>query len=153
MSEASWVEVDAKKLSEAERASEETIRGVKVSVRISPFDLPNAFRGFHVKERGVFRIEFKYVDDEPAIKEIGDSVVSLELGEFSRKLLAIEVEVDKLGVEVVSLQIVTNALNRADDTVKQLQRRANRPSARLNYRAVDQVLQQGKENPALLVNA
>jgi len=153
MNQGAWIRVHERVAGKAEQPTRENIRGVSVAVQISPYDQPQAFRGFYIPERGVFRIEFKYLDEELGELQPADKMVSLELGKYSRKLLAIEVAVDQHNVKVVELQLVNNVLQLADETVKDLQTRASRPNARLNYRAVDEVLQQGKANPGALVSA
>lgn len=152
MNETKWIGVDPRFADKLDEPSTETVRGVTVSVHISPYDRPQAFRGRYVADRGIFRIEFKYPDEEPGERHRGDDVVSVELGKYSGKLLAIEVAVDQHNLSVVELQVV-KALERADETVKRLQKNEPRLNARLNYRAVDEVLQQGKEKPELLVPA
>jgi len=152
MNETAWIGVDLKS-DDADQSSIETVRGVKVSVQISPYDRPLAFRGIYVKERGAFRIEFRYSDEEAGETHQVDGVVSVELGRHSHKLLAIEVAVDRHDIRVIELQLVKSALEKADETVRQLQSRERRPNARLNYRAIDEVLRQGKANPSLLVPA
>ncbi|MCH7870555.1 MAG: hypothetical protein IID33_02535 [Planctomycetes bacterium] len=145
MSDAPWIRV---KLSKSTQAQPDQSRGVNFSVQISPYDLPQAIRGRYVDDRGVLRIEFRYPDEEPACKKRVDDCVSVELGEFSQKLLAIEVAVDDFGVESVQLTI-----KKADETVRRLQDNVKFPSARLNYRAVDEVLQLNRNNPELFAIA
>lgn len=148
MMDTSWIRVEPTK---ATRTMREKIRGVDVSVQISPYDIPLAFRGIYLEEQGAFRIEFKYEDGEPSGgREKVDQMVTVELGKVSRKLLAIEVAVDEHGIDVVRFKVP--ALDQADQAVKRLMQQATTtpPSARLNYRAVDEVLRENRSNPRLL---
>lgn len=131
----------------------EPVRGVSVSIQISPYDLPEACRGYYLPERGhgsrpgkdgVFRIEFKYVDDEPRERKQQDSVVTVETGRHSKKLLAIEVAVGQQGINLVRLT-VQQAIDRADRMVRELKSKASRPNARLNYDVVNKVLASNRD--------
>ncbi len=141
-----WNRIDVAALSVPPET--ETVRGVTVAVQISPYDRPLAFRGFHVPEEGVFRIEFKYCDDEPCgpTRPI-DKLVSVRLGMHSEKLLSIDIAVDSF-----DLQRVTLWIERADAAVRQLRETVTRPSARLNYGAVDRVLASGCNRDALVAS-
>ena len=152
MTTAAWIRVDP---DEAKRPGLAQVRGVDISVRISPYDVPRAFRGFYVRDRGIFRIEFKYVDEEsaePHRMEGPDDCISFEVGQYSRKLLALEVAVDQFKLDMVRLD-VRKLLDHADAAVKRLQKSVARPSAKLNYSAVDEVLRENRENPQLLAAA
>lgn len=80
--------------------------GVRFEVDVSPYDVPNAVRGF-MTSHGRFRIEFRYIDgsEPPQQEKKLDAFVSVFEGRHSRRLLAIEVDVRALGAESVGLSI------------------------------------------------
>lgn len=82
--------------------------GVLFDVVVSPYDIPEAVRGFKTPQ-GRFRIEFRYIDGpEPQGPELhlDDHVKAIE-GRFTRRLLALEVDVDAMGAHSVGVAIST----------------------------------------------
>ncbi len=135
-------------LDESRLVLHERIRGVEVSLAISPYDLPRAFRGVYLEDRGVLRVEFRYADEEPCERVNGHDCVSFEVGKHSRKLYAIEVEPSRHKVGVVKLT-VAQALDHVDAAVRRLRDTCRQPNARLNYEAVDEVLRENREHLVL----
>jgi hypothetical protein len=82
--------------------------GVLFDVVVSPYDLPEAVRGFR-KSNGRFRIEFRYIDgDEPIAEELRvDEHVSAFEGKHSGRLLALEVDTAAIGADAVGVAIST----------------------------------------------
>lgn len=146
MTKAAWIRP---KLSPDKLTGRAEIHGLDVRVEISPYYFPDVFRAFYVPERGVFRIEFRYIDQERTERMRFDECISFEVGKHSGKLLSIECAVDKHGLDVVRLDL-QRALDRADRGVKDLQMQASDVGKRLNYSAVDQVLQVHRDDPELI---
>lgn len=148
MTKTAWIRVDS---GLAKTVALEDIRGITVSVQISPYDVPQAFRGFYDSNRGIFRIEFKYLDDEEAVRKPGDKCVAFEIGQHSQKLLAIELAVDEQNLSVVELELKQRQelIDRADKALAALRSRARRTNTRLNYKAADEVLRKNRDNPEL----
>lgn len=82
--------------------------GVLFDVVVSPYDVPEAVRGFKTPS-GRFRIEFRYIDGpEPAGAPMPlDDHVSVFEGRHTRRLLALEVNLQALGAKSVGVSIST----------------------------------------------
>ena len=120
-----------------------------VSLQISPYDLPEAFRGYYRPETGTFRIEFKYPDNEPSEQRRLDNNVTIDLGQFSRKLLTIDVAVDRFRGAPLFGQLHI-LLDKADAAIERLRHEVPRPNAKLNYNAIEVILKTNRENPLLI---
>lgn len=107
-----WLRVDP-----ATFDPDETVvrQGVRFHVFLSPYDLPDAVRGELEPSSKRFIIEFRYVTDEPTKTVIVDKHVSLLIGEASKRLRQITVDVIGLGTNEVALRI-----DRAIDALPQV---------------------------------
>ncbi len=78
---------------------------VVLGVVVSPYDVPDAVRGFRT-EAGRFRIEFRYIDGEEQGTQIklGQHIVATE-GKYSGRLLAMDIDIQSLGANSVGLSI------------------------------------------------
>lgn len=96
--------------------------GVLFDVVVSPYDVPEAVRGFKTPH-GHFRIEFRYIDGpEPANRPVRlDDHVSVFEGRHTRRLLALEVNLQALGAKSVGVSISTAT---SHDQLKSQLRRA-----------------------------
>lgn len=112
-----------------------------VPVHISPFDVPQAFRVSLVDaaQRSVL-VEFKYLDNEPAERRDLERMVSVYIGKFSGKLLAISVS----GVSGVSEHSPNPraAFVRAESAIHSIHSKSDesRPNVRLNRSAIGTLL-------------
>jgi len=99
-----WMRLDPATLN---RSFQERIRGVQINVLLSPYDVPLAVRGYFDKSLDRFVIEFKYLGDEPEAKRKlkQDENITLRVGQNSRRLLGIEVNVHRMEVRAVGLQM------------------------------------------------
>lgn len=82
--------------------------GVLLDVVLSPYDMPEAVRGFR-STNGRFRIEFRYIDGpEPSGPEDRvDAHISAFEGRYTGRLLALEVDVLAMGASAVGISIST----------------------------------------------
>jgi hypothetical protein len=83
--------------------------GVLFDVVVSPYDVPEAVRGFKT-QHGRFRIEFRYIDGpEPhgPVLKLDDHVTAME-GRFTSRLLALEVDLDAIGARSVGVAFSTS---------------------------------------------
>lgn len=99
-----WLKLDQRSLNAPKVTSSSS--GVRLEVSLSPFDVPEAVRGFASNEEvGWFKIEFRYADSEdPVRKEVSETMV-IEEGKGSGRLQAILVNVKKLNVGQVELDL------------------------------------------------
>jgi hypothetical protein len=82
------------------------VTGVVFDVMVSPYDIPEAVRGFRTPH-GRFRIEFRYIDGtEPSGPErsLVPHVVAFE-GRHTGRLLALEADVEAMGAKAVGVSI------------------------------------------------
>ena len=88
-----WVRLDAEKLNTPQL---EAIRGVNITVRMSPYDVPEAVRGYYDEELERFVIEFRYIGDEPFRQKQKGEHITLRIGRHSGRLYGVEVNVDAM---------------------------------------------------------
>jgi hypothetical protein len=124
-------------------------RGVLVSYRVSPHDVPRAVRGSYNTQLDRFIIELRYLDNEETLSKKVDDFVVLRIGKNSRRLLGIELDTKKMGVETVGLHIQEaklrreEALGKLSDAVERFEESANLPKT--SYVLALQALRQKKE--------
>lgn len=124
-----WLQVDLDTETPEDR---QLIRGVKVKLLVSPYDIPEAVRGFYDEQKHRFVIEFRYIGDEPTELQPQDRHITLVVGKNSGRLYGIEIDVDTLKVEVVGLRMeIIKEVNEALDNLVQ---KSISPSRRDNYR-------------------
>ena len=111
-----WVRLDAEKLNTPQS---QAIRGVNITVRMSPYDVPEAVRGYYDEAQRRFVIEFRYIDDEPLQKKQEGAHITLRIGRHSGRLYGIEVDVDAMKSQAVDL-------NQAIDSLASLPRKRSR---------------------------
>lgn len=102
--ERKWIRLSARKY--ADEVPEKT-QGVEFNVHVSPYDLPDAVRGWFDRERKRFVIEFRYLTDEHTQSRTADQHVTFHVGERSGRVYRIEADVNSLGVDKVQLRMVS----------------------------------------------
>lgn len=106
------IDVDEVKTEPADKPS-----GVEINLFLSPYDVPEAVRGFFDDERDRFVIAFRYVGDEPTrVEDSTDKALTLRIGKRSGRLYEIEVDVNRFKAQSVTLntfvpQQIENALD------------------------------------------
>lgn len=98
-----WRLLDPKALG-ADKAETRSVRGVRIELLLSPYDVPDAMRGYFDERLDRFVIEFRYIDREP-IRKVKNEHLVLRVGKHSRRLYGIEVDVEKLKVNTVGLEM------------------------------------------------
>lgn len=135
-----WLHLDPEEL-DSER--DEMIQGVEVRVLVSPYDVPEAVRGFYDKHVKRFVIEFQYIGDEPLKRQSFDEYVHLRTGKNSHRLYAIEIAVDALKATAVGLRMGVQ-----QEVAKTLDSLVDRPidrRRRNNYRVAQTAIANKKE--------
>ncbi|MFA6134015.1 MAG: hypothetical protein WC869_08385 [Phycisphaerae bacterium] len=98
-----WIKVSGKDLRRLGEVRKLPIKGVNLEVRVSPYQIPIGVKGEYNRERHLFEIRFQYLDEEtPKIRKIDEHLSALE-GVNSGRLLGIDIDVDRLGVDAVAL--------------------------------------------------
>jgi hypothetical protein len=123
-----WIWIDPETVIQPES---KRLGGVHITLMMSPYDLPEAVRGFYSSKRDRFVIQFKYLADEPTKPEAAGSFVSLRLGEKSGRLYELDLDVRREDAQVVALMI------KAIDELAQAPHKPARPD---NYLAAKNLL-------------
>ena len=129
------VELDTEKLKQ-----EKHLRGIVVELLVSPYDVPEAVRGFFDDEIKRFAIEFKYMggSDEPRKNNQQDKYLNFKIGENSERLYRLEIDVAALKANSVGLRmVVQQEVNEALDHLIQQSGRINRKD---NYRLAKEAI-------------
>ena len=114
-----WVRIDAEKLNTSQP---QAIRGVDITVRMSPYDKPEAVRGGYDEDLRRFVIEFRYMGDEPLKHKQEGKYIRLRIGRNSGRLYGIEVDVDAMKAQAVDLNVeveVSDAVLQAINSLPQ----------------------------------
>lgn len=134
----------------AEReATTENINGVDFDVAVSPYDFPEYLECGYREDEGLFVINFKYLDVEPAIELPSDAPVRLNVGKHTGRLLSIEIPVDRLGVDKVKMRVIETAV-RAIEAARQ---QKPEPKSQSNYDAAQQAIREHEDEIAELATA
>ena len=138
-----WIVLDRH---HAARAQKERIRGVDVTVYMSPHNVPRAVRGITLAETGIFRIEFQYLDgsehplDTPRVSS--DGVVTIYPGRHSGRIQRIDVKTQG-STNTVSLKI--GVVEEAEKGLRELQTTEKTLSKRMNLGAAVEALHESRE--------
>lgn len=116
------------------------IRGVKVEVSVSPYDIPDHVSGDYDKNAKRFVIRFHYpVDDEPLTAVEHAKNVHFHIGKHSQRLYEVVLDVDAMNVSAVELKL---QVQRAVEAFAREPRHARSE----NYRIANEVIdEQGTE--------
>lgn len=134
-----WIPIAA---GEVNKPRSETIRGVKVNVYLSPYDVPDGVRGYFDAKKKKFVIEFKYIAEEPKRSEVVDEHVSVTVGRRTGRLHAIEVDTVRLKANAVMLQ--THVPKAVDDAIAESARKHQQASD--NYSVAGEIVEDRKED-------
>jgi len=137
-----WVKLEPAQFENVK--TQKRIRGIDVDVYISPYDIPEAVRGYFDEDLDRFVIEFRYIEDERTEQHPQSEKVTLRLGKYSQRIYAIEIDVKALKAKAVSLN-----LNLLEDEVEgALNAFASESPSRMretNYALTRDVIDQEKE--------
>jgi len=133
-----WIPIDFEQIEPPSRAQ---AGGVEINLFWSPYDVPEAVRGYYDRSLDRFVIEFKYIVDEQTTREHESEPVSLRVGKHSARLYAIEVDVNRLKAPSVMLNTFV------PETVDELIRKQSKasPKRRDNMDVARKILSQSKE--------
>lgn len=112
-------------------------KGIHVEISFSPYDIPEAFRGYYCDNVKRFVIEFRYMSDEPVRNSTLTPHVEAVEGYRSGRLHKLLINVDELDVSEVQL-----SLSKAVDEVLESPKwkvRSTDERRRVNERILDAV--------------
>ena len=72
------------------------VGGVQCSVSLSPYDIPQAVRGYEDKKTGFFVIEFKYPTDEPISEKIHNQFTRVDIGINSGRIYRLKFDLGEI---------------------------------------------------------
>ena len=128
-----WVEADvASKLP----PRDEEFRGVHIRVFVSPYNIPEAVRGYGISEPKRFRVEFRYPEQDRSYIPVKHGPLELHVGKSSGRLCKIDVDVAALNVDTVSLELLQAAVASQLEALKQKQEFESQKARRDNLDAV-----------------
>jgi hypothetical protein len=120
-----------------------SLNGIKVDVLVSPYDVPEAVRGYFCDERQCFIIEFKYISPEPTVERSQDENVKLSIGRHSGRLYAIHLDLRKFNANSVQLRLeVAKALR---NVMTHLVQQPVSPMRTSNYKMAKSVIEENKQ--------
>lgn len=142
-----WIKLDPQALTEAQREElPDSDPDVKIHLSVSPYDVPEAFRGFFNESGDRFIIQFKYLlPDEPTQERPADHATTLHVGKNSGRLYGIEVDVQALEQEVSSVGIELRLINVAENALRRFETESER---RKNVSVAQNVLADHEEELA-----
>jgi hypothetical protein len=114
---------------EFDKANSKTQDGITVQVSLSPYDIPEAVRGFREVNSPWFVIEFRYISSEPTRVQELDQHLALTLGKNSGRLFEIRMNVETLKANQVklALKMKETAAGALDKFPNILEQRQHRP--------------------------
>ncbi|HWQ35342.1 MAG TPA: hypothetical protein VNQ79_21025 [Blastocatellia bacterium] len=132
-----WLEVnlDTEKLKQSRK-----IRDIVVELLVSPYDVPEAVRGFFDQETNRFAVEFKYMGgvDEPGKDHQQDRYLKFRIGENSGRLYRLEIDVNALKANSVELRMLVE--QEVSEALDQLIQRSGRINRQDNYRLAKEAI-------------
>jgi hypothetical protein len=90
---------------ELDQGERENVRGVDITVYLSPYNFPMAYRGRYDKEIDRFVIEFRYLEEEELEPVGSNDPVIFRMGKKSRRLYKIEIDAKRLKAQKVGLKL------------------------------------------------
>lgn len=120
-----------------------SLKGVKVDVLVSPYDVPEAVRGYLDNQQKCFVIEFKYISAEPTIERSQDANVTLRVGRNSGRLYAIQLDVTKFDTNNVQLRLEVAEVLR--NVMTHLVQKPVSPMRKSNYRMAKSVIEENNK--------
>ncbi len=82
-----------------------SVRGLSIELSLSPYDLPREVEGRLDKATAIFHIFFRYLDQEEAVPKRLNDTITMKIGKNSGKILGFEIQVEKLGIQEIAVQI------------------------------------------------
>lgn len=102
-----WLTTDIRQLNTAVR---EATKGVHAELRLSPYDIPQAMRGYRLSGTPWFVIEIKYLNSGEKVKtRLHNEYTAIEVGVESERVYKIKFDVEKLKCKNIALSVVARS--------------------------------------------
>lgn len=125
----------------------ESLQGVNIVAYVSPYDVPEAVRGYYDKDNQKFIIEFKYIGGREALKSATqDKHVTLWVGRDSRRLHRIDFKGEPQEPKW-TLQIVPEVDEAIDELASEHQLPPRTGNYELAKRILEKLFSAGASNP------
>ncbi len=133
-----WIRVNSSEF------QHETTSSRSISFYISPYDIPQAVRGFFDSETNEVVIAFRYADGaEPTETRTHSDKVNLVIGKKSNRIFEIRLHKDFCATGTVKLDFKTTEM--ISDALKRLSPAEGRTHARSNYNVATSVIRAKNE--------
>lgn len=141
---AEWIKLDQVAL---DQPSTESMHGADIEVHLSPYDIPEAARGYLSNDRRTFVLEFRYITtQEPLVTENPMHAVTVHVGRHSQRLYRLEIDLAKLDRR--SDQLTVNIKREATEAIRTLKQTPQRQWRIGSYRAAEDAI---AEHPELVM--
>ena|SRR2546422_937721 len=118
--------------------NQQKLRGVRLNIFVSPYDVPDAVRGYYDPSLSRFVVEFRYMTEEKWSPKAQDQFVTLRIGRESKRLLGIEIDLRGPSAQTVSLRLHVPQL--VEQAIERLSKEPHAPSREDNYRIAKDVI-------------
>ena len=132
MQPSEWIQLDTSQLNKPRR---EKAGNLEINVFASPYDVPEAVRGYYDEEERRFTIEFKYMgESEQLVSDAQHEGVNLKIGRHSRRLYRIEIDTEALKAKTIELNVHVNK------AIEDLSKKQHSLHATTNYEMTKRVM-------------
>jgi hypothetical protein len=135
-----WIRVDPRQLRHPQ-PRQETHRGINLTFHVSPYDIPEAVRGYYDSVRNVCVIQFRYLDAPvPARDPVRQGEVAFYLDKQGQRILSVEIPKSNLS-KAAPEQIFLNL----QSAVTEMAKKRPEPRNFENYDFANEVLSEKQE--------
>jgi hypothetical protein len=112
--------------------------GLNIELSVSPYDIPQAVRGYVDEAKGSFIIEFKYPGEEPTHGVELKDAIRASIGNSSERIYKIEIDLRTLAPERIGLHLKQSVERLASSAIDQMEDKTpeNRVRYRINHAAI-----------------
>ena len=114
---------------------------VHIEIAVSPYDIPEAVRGYRDQSGGRFVIEFRYMTTEDEERKRENEFTFVRIGKRTGRLYAIEFDLTAAGLqEIEGIYLRVRAPDIAGRSIELLEQEPGREHRRENYRVARDVI-------------
>jgi hypothetical protein len=136
-----WISIDHRDINLTK--SSENFKGIKVNIYVSPYDIPEALRGYYDTGIDKFIIEFYYISDESVKRNKQSDHITLEIGKNSNRIYKIIIDVKSIKANTIDLNLIPKKVESAiDQFVNSIEPRERKNE---NYKIAKDLLSKKKD--------